>query len=117
MIETNIKYLIEKLGEHYSDNIDINRMSLLKIVQINTDLAQGLYDAKIKMEPWEYYFEELIEKIIHAPLSIIKLSEGYTFNTYKEKVNIKMVDSSSMFDKTIKEELNVDAIEYLCNNA
>ncbi len=98
MINITIDYIIEKLGEHYSSDINKNRSSLLMLVQTNTDLAQVLHDAKVKMDFWEYYLEVLIEKIIHTSLSVIKLSEGIKFNTYKEKeLNIPMIDSSSVF--------------------
>ena len=97
MTDYNIDYIIKQLGDHYSDDITKNRESLLKIIQINTDLGQVLFDAKIKIDSWEYYFEVLIEKIIHTSLSIIKLSEGYKFSTYKEKLDMPMIDSPSMF--------------------
>ncbi len=97
MIEVNIKYILEKLGDHFTNDIDKNRKSLYDVVYMSTDLAQTLNDAKVKVDTWEYHFEVLIEKIIHTSLSVLKLSEGIKFNTYKNKrLNIPMVDGSSM---------------------
>jgi hypothetical protein len=96
----DLKTQYKLLLEHDSDDLDKNRSSLLRIIQITTDLAQVIHDANIKVEHWECYFETLIEKIIHSSLSVVKLSEGYYLNTYKDKCQILTIDTSSIFALT-----------------
>jgi hypothetical protein len=98
MKELNIEYLFEQFQRHFSKNLETNRQSLNEIIQITADVSQVLADAKIKVEPWEFYFETLIHKILLCSLSIAKLSSGVdlTSDTNK-KLNIELIDISSLF--------------------
>jgi len=67
-------------------------------INVLAGLVEAVADAKIKIEPWQYFSQTLIGKIIYTSQSLTKLCEGHVYEPYLDKrEKLKIVDINSIF--------------------
>nr|WP_299071294.1 DUF5677 domain-containing protein [uncultured Allomuricauda sp.] len=71
--------------------------SLELILKGHAEVLQSIYESKPKLEEGEVFIETLIMKIIFASKSVLDLSNGSEFITYKGDKKLDIIDTPSIY--------------------
>lgn len=114
--ETNTT-IEEQLRAHFHGTLKENQDSLKALIEVLSDLVESLAEAKVKTVSWKFHSQTLVNKLIFTSYSIIRLSEGYTVGSFKNKdLKIDIRDYQALFILTRALIENYVMLCYIYNN-
>jgi len=113
LYDMDIYELNNLLKKLHSDDLGQNRNTLLEILEVLGDLSESLQQGKVKVKPWECFFEILIQKLLFHSYSVCELTKGLEIKSKRFNKKTEIIDFPSLFILTRASIESFLTLEYI----